>query len=43
MAYTDINSEDRLVRATFAEQAEVSRFSSGMAYPFGQQTLLEHT
>ena len=43
MAYTDIHSEDRLVRATFAEQAEVGRFSRSMAYPFGQQTLLEHT
>ena len=43
MAYTDIHSEDRLVQVTFAEQVAACGYEGGMAYPFGQQTLLEHT
>jgi hypothetical protein len=43
MAYTDINSEDRLVQATFAGQAELGRINRGMTYPSSQQIWLEHT
>jgi hypothetical protein len=43
MAYTDINSEDRLVQATVAGQAELGRINRAMTYSFGQQIWLEHT
>lgn len=43
MAYTDIRSEDRLVQANFATQVAACGYDTGMAYPFGQQILLEHT
>ena len=43
MAYTNVRREDCPVRPLFAAQAEVGGYKSGMAYPFCQQPLLEHT